>query len=67
MKLAEIALAQVAQNNDVSVEEIHDAIESLIHGADSSFWNLITPTGNQPTPAELVQFIAEMLVFADDS
>lgn len=62
MKIAELALAQVAQNNGISVEDVDDAIRLLIQDAHPSFLNQITSTGIQPTPVELVQYITEMLL-----
>lgn len=60
MNIGQIALAQVAQNHGIRVDEVHEAIQSLICDANSPFQNHLTP-------AELVQYVAEMLVDASNS
>lgn len=60
MKIAEIALAQVAHNHGISISEVHKAIESLIRDADLPFQHPLTPV-------ELVQYVVDMLVDSEDS
>ena len=59
------ALEQVAHNHGIPVEEVIEDIDAFIcdamRNSDYGNWNRISPTGEPPTPIDLVQNIADML------